>query len=61
MAANLGCRKDIHLGGEIGADHNEDFWGYPGGDVERIYEISCAGEHFIDPFLVVSSLEVSEL
>ena len=61
MVANLGCRKDILLGGEIGAGHSEDFWGYPDGDVKRIYERPCANEHIIDPFLVFSSLEMSEL
>jgi hypothetical protein len=34
VAANLGGRKHVDLGGEIGADHSEDFGRYPNGDVE---------------------------
>ena len=34
MVANLGCRIYGFLGVEMGADHGEDFWRYPNGDME---------------------------
>ena len=34
MVADLGCRKYVFFGGEVGADLGENFWRYPNGDVE---------------------------
>ena len=34
MVADLGCREDVFLGGEVSADLGEDFRRYTNGDVE---------------------------
>ena len=34
MVADLGYRKYVFLGSEMGADRDENFWRYPNGDVE---------------------------
>ena len=60
MAANLGCRKHPLLGAEIGADHGEDLWWRPNGDIERIHEVFRMSEQIVDPFLVFSSLEMGK-
>ena len=61
MVANLGCRIYVFLGVEMGADHGEDFWRYPNGDVERVHETFGVDEYIADPFLEFSSLETSKL
>ena len=57
----MGDRKHVSLSGEMGTDHGEDIWRYPGGNVERVHEVPRVGEHGTDPFLIVSSLTMGKL